>query len=139
MAKSLSPQNFFLPVFLLVFVLVLLPLGVFAAGIVPCGGAPTEGSTTPEPPCTFAKLVEMGNNIVKFLLFRAAAPFAVLLFMWAGFLFMFKSSSAGEITKAKGIFWNVVVGFLIALAAFLIIKLLITGLGINTIPSSFNA
>jgi hypothetical protein len=49
--------------------------------------------------------------------------------MWAGFLLMFKSSSPGSMDEAKGILWNVVVGFLIALAAVLIVKFILFSLG----------
>ena len=74
----------------------------------------------------------MGNNIINFLLYYLAAPIAVLMFMWAGFIFIFHSDNPGEISKAKGIFRNVVVGFVLALAAFLVIKLILLGLQVDT-------
>lgn len=55
---------------------------------------------------------------------------ATLLFMWAGFLYMFKATSGGQ-EEAKKIFWNVFWGFIIALAAFLIIKLILNGLEVK--------
>ena len=76
-------------------------------------------------------MIALGNNIINFLIYTFAVPFAVFLFMWAGFLFIFKSSSEGELTKAKGIFWNVVVGFLFAVGAFLAIKLILMTLQAN--------
>lgn len=91
--------------------------------VIPCDGVAVK--------CDFTALITLGYRIIDFLLFKFAAPFAVILFMWAGFLFMFKSSSEGEISKAKGIFWNVVIGFVVALAAFLIVKLVLTGLGVS--------
>lgn len=120
------------------------PILAGAASVIPCTGSdvgPPQGETRsadapPVKKCTFADYVTLGNNIINFLLFRFAAPFATLLFMWAGFLFMFKSSSAGEVTKAKGIFWNVVIGFVVALAAVLIIKVILAGLMVGASYSS---
>lgn len=107
--------------------IVLIPVLVGAAGIVPCGGISEAG--TDKAQCTFNDLVMLGNKIIDFLIFYFAVPFAVFLIMWAGFIFLFYSSSEGEITKAKGIFWNVLWGFLIAVGAFLAVKFLLTTLG----------
>ncbi len=118
----------------LLLVAVLIPFVSLAAGVVPCNKTLVNGKFT--DPCDFDKFVTLGNNIIDFLLYSFATPFAIILFMWAGFLFMFKSSSEGDITKAKTIFWNVLLGFIIALAAFLIIKLILLGLEAE-IPQQF--
>lgn len=89
--------------------------------IIPCDGSQQR-------PCDFKALVTLGNNIIDFLIYKFATPLAVLLFMWAGFLFMFNSASEGNVTKAKGMFVNVLIGFVVALAAFLIVKMVLTGL-----------
>lgn len=98
-----------------------------AVNVIPCGkGVPNTGAGT--QPCTFDDLVTLGQNITSFLLKDVAIPFAVILFMWAGFLLMFKSTSAGSMQEAKDIFWSVVVGFVIALAAVLIVKFILFAL-----------
>lgn len=114
-----------------VFVLISLPLMASAAGLIPCNRVLNSGTGKFDDPCNFSTFVTLGNNLVNFLLFKFATPFAVILFMWAGFLFMFKSNSEGDISKAKNIFWNVFIGFIIALSAFLIVKLILLGLGAN--------
>ncbi|GEM_PF-4512382 len=123
---------------------IFIPIFAGAASVIPCTGTevslPAGETRSADAPanrrCTFADYVTLGNNIINFLLFKFAAPFATLLFMWAGFLFMFKSSSAGDISKAKGIFWNVTIGFVVALAAVLIIKVILAGLMVGASYSS---
>lgn len=113
--------------------LVILFIPVFAyANLIPCNNTFDQAQGKFTDPCGFSTLVTLGNNIINFLWRDFAAPFAVVLFMWAGFLFMFKSGSSSDLSKAKGIFWNVVVGFIITLAAFLIIKFLLVGLGVGS-------
>ena len=103
---------------------IVVPFSASAAiNLIPCGRSIDAG--TPRAQCTFNDLVTLGNNIVNFLLKDVALPFAVILFMWAGFLMMFKSASSGSLDEAKSILWNVVVGFLVALAAVLIVKFIL--------------
>ena len=103
--------------------LIMVPIGLAFAqgGIVPCSGAD----------CNFEKLIQLAQNIVNFLAFRAAPAIFVILFAWAGWLFIFESSKEGSISKAKGFLWNVVIGFIITLAAFLIIKVILSGLEVK--------
>ncbi len=99
--------------------------------IIPCGGS-GDASSPENRPCTFNDLVKLGNNVVNFLIKGFAAPFAIILFIWAGFLMMFKSSSSGSLDEARSIFWHVVVGFVIAMAAVLIIKFILFALQAKT-------
>lgn len=111
--------------------IICLPFLASAAGLVPCGGP------APEEPCKFADLVTMGHRIINFLIYDFSMPFATVLLIWAGFLFMFQSSDPGTLAKAKNMFWSVVVGFVVALAAFIIIKLVLVSLGAD-IPTQLS-
>lgn len=113
---------------------VIAPLFANAINIIPCGNGPAPAKGTVEYAnweCSFDKLVSFGQNITTFLLQVVAIPFATILFMWAGFLLIFKSSSAGGMEEAKGIFWNVVMGFVVALAAVLIVKFILFALQVK--------
>lgn len=78
--------------------------------LVPCEG----------PDCQACHLVKLAQNIINFLV--AAGVFvAVLMFVYAGFLYITGGADQGRIKKAHGIFGSVLVGFIIVLAAWLII------------------
>ena len=90
-------------------------------GIVPkCG----EGG---QEPCGACELVELGHNVLTFIIFFAAFV-AAFLFAWAGFLYVTSGPNPDQISKAHKIFFNVLVGFVIALAAWLIINTILLAL-----------
>lgn len=85
--------------------------------LVQCDGVPDLAKG--EVKCDFAALI----NQVKFLvnwMFYIAIPFTVGLFAYAGVLFM--STDPKNVTKARGLFGNVVKGFVIMLLAWLIVR-----------------
>jgi hypothetical protein len=61
------------------------------------------------------------NNIIKVLLTIAIVFVAPLSIAYAGFLFVVNPTSAGDISKAKSVITNTVVGIVIALASWLIV------------------
>ncbi|MFM2357377.1 MAG: Type secretion system pilin [Candidatus Parcubacteria bacterium] len=70
--------------------------------------------------CGFNDIVGLINRLVKFV-FYVSVPIAALLFAYAGFLFLTAGPNAGQADRAKGIFTNVAVGFIIILSAYLIV------------------
>lgn len=96
-------------------------------GLVPCGGKNENGTEQPE--CNFGYLITMANTVIHFVLFDLAMPVAALLFAYAGWLYLSSGANPGNRTKAKAIFIDVLIGFAIALAAWLIINTILTGLG----------
>jgi len=88
--------------------------------IIPCDGVDVK--------CTFDMLVQLAQNIIEF--FITASPFvAAVAFAWAGWLYITAGGDKGQISKAHGIFTSVAVGFIIILAAWLIVKAILVGLG----------
>ena len=74
----------------------------------------------------------MVNRIVDFILKDLVLPIAAIMFAYAGFLLITSGGEAAQArTKAKDIFTNTLLGLLIAMAAFLIIKTLLHILGFN--------
>jgi hypothetical protein len=80
--------------------------------------------------CGFKDLMALVNTVINFILYKMVIPIAAIMFAYAGFLMITAGGeAAGARTKAKNIFTNAVIGLAIAMAAFLIIKLLLTTLG----------
>ncbi len=115
--------------------MVSVPLQTHAEGLVPCGGYlhDAEGKLiSEEPVCTFGYVILLAQNIIEFLIFKLAAPLAALVIAWAGFLYLTSASSPAQREKAKKILKNVVIGFILALAAWLIVKTLLSSLGVES-------
>ncbi len=96
---------------------------VNAAGLVPCGGPP------PEPECNLCFLLQMGKNIVYFLLEYIAIPIAVLVIIYGAFMIMFAAGNEDRVKSGRGIIQTAVFGVVIALAAWLIVNTIISVLG----------
>ena len=111
-------------VFVIVFMLLILPsisFAVYKLGdpLVPC----TDGKA-----CDFNQLMTLVNNVITFILEYMAIPIAAIMFAYAGFLLV--TAQGGEAkSKAKNIFSDAVIGLIIAMAAFLFIKLILSTLG----------
>lgn len=104
---------------LIVFVVMLLPVSVDAALVpVQCADPQMCGS------CEFVSLI---NNVIQFIV-QIASLLAVIVFIYAGFLMVTSQGNPSQLTKAKGLFANVVIGLVILLAAFLIVNTILSGL-----------
>ena len=100
-----------------------MPVFSLAAGLVPCDTAEA---------CNFDALIALVNKVINYILLLAI-PIAAIMFTYAGFLLVTAGGeSAGAKTKAKTIFTNAVWGLIIALAAWLIVKLILTTVGFST-------
>lgn len=112
----------------------------FSGGIVPDCNQTGETSADPDSPtaskyttaCNFKMLGVLINNVITFLLVVFATPLAAIIFAYAGFLLIFSGANEHNKGKAKGMITNVLVGYVIALAAWLIIHTILTSLGFPT-------
>lgn len=105
------------------------PLAVSAQNQAPSDGVVNCSGITD---CTWDKLVGAGgliHNIIYFLLFGLAMPVAVIALVVAGVMLVTKPAVPESRTRAKKIIWSVIFGLILALAAYLIIQTIITGLG----------
>jgi len=114
-------------IFILILSVFLLPALSFGADLIPCG-------TTANPtPCGgdlgWKQLMTLINNVIQFILFDMVVPIAAIMFAYAGFLLLFSGGDTSKKSKAKSIFTSVVIGFIIAIAAWLIIETILTLLG----------
>lgn len=79
--------------------------------------------------CNFNSLMDTVNRIITFLLVLTL-PIVAIMFAYAGFtLITAGGESSNARTKAKGIFFNAVIGLLIAFCAYLIIFFILKTLG----------
>lgn len=108
-----------------------LPIFAFAAlpPLVPCGN-------TGQPVCNFYQLTKLVQNIINFLVYMAA-PVAAVAFAWAGVLYLTAAGDEKKIGQAHTIFTDVLIGLGIVLSAWLIVKLIVTGLGVKSSLTPF--
>ncbi|MEK7120518.1 MAG: hypothetical protein AAB840_00315 [Patescibacteria group bacterium] len=114
--------KFFKKILIYAFVL-FLPVLTFAVGE---GG---EGLLEPdcdgvEIQCTFGQFFRFVQDIIEFLIFYLSIPVAVLLVIWAGWLYL-TTGIVDKKSKAKDILWAVFIGFAIMLSAWLIIDFIL--------------
>ncbi len=93
----------------------------------------SSGSTLvpacPAGGCGFDELMKLINKVINFLLFTIAMPLAAIIFAYAGFLLITAGGDPAKVTQAKAIIKNLLIGFVIALAAWLIINTILSTLG----------
>lgn len=88
-------------------------------------------------PCDFNFFFELINNIIKFLLFVIATPLIALIIMYTGYLYITAGGSEGKVEKVKHILWNAVIGYVIALSAWLIVNTIISVIKIDPTINTF--
>lgn len=83
-------------------------------------------------PCGFGQIMALINKVINFLLIDLVMPLSAIIFAYCGWLFITSGDNSGKRTQAKGILFNVLIGLVIALASWLIVKTILVGLGYNT-------
>ncbi len=81
--------------------------------------------------CDFDKVMQLINRGINFLLFVIATPLVAIIVCYVGFLFLTSGGNPERLTKAKSILKNVIFGYIIALAAWLIVNTIFSALGVN--------
>jgi len=93
------------------------------------GGGSHLVPSCPGGVCGFNELMIMINRIINFILLDIATPIAAIVFVYAGILLIFSGGDSGKITKAKAMIKNLIIGFVIVLAAWLIVNTILSTLG----------
>lgn len=107
---------------ILIVIVAILPLFVSAQTFIVCNPAPPSGTD-----CDFSKLILLANNIIKYCIVLGTSIFSIV-FMYAGFLYMTARGDTGQISKAHGLFWDAIIGFVIMLAAWLLVDFILVSL-----------
>lgn len=98
-----------------VFILFLFNISItYGAGLVPCGGGT-------EPACDFNQFIIMAQTVINFIL-GLSVTVAVIMFTYAGVLYLTASGAQDQIKKAHKIFTNVLIGFIVIISAWLVIN-----------------
>jgi hypothetical protein len=87
-----------------------------SGGIVPCHTARD---------CDFNRFLQLLDRIINTLLFVVAIPFAAILFAVAGFKYVFSGGNTKVAGEVKSMIQKVVIGLIIALAAWSIVKIIL--------------
>jgi hypothetical protein len=77
--------------------------------------------------CTWCELGKLIQRIINFLI-GISIPLATLLFAWAGVLYFSSGANPGNMDRARKIFSDVFIGFLIAIGAYVIINTILVAL-----------
>ena len=79
--------------------------------------------------CDFDMIIKLINTVITFVLIKLATPLFALILIYVAWLYLSAGGSPENVTTAKKIFKNVVIGYIIALAAWLIVKTILAALG----------
>lgn len=97
-----------------------------AQGLVSCGY---------DEHCNFADVIGMANNLINFILTRLILPIAAIMLVYTGFLYL--SGKQSNVEKAHSVFPKVIIGLIIILASWLIVRAILYALGIDVEDYSF--
>lgn len=128
--KSKSVRWLLLPsISIIVLLVIFSPTALLAQtgqGLVPCG----PGTSVAK--CEFCHFFVLIQNVYKFLMFTILPPLAILSVAIAGFLWFTSAGNQNQAGKAIAILKAVVVGLVVAYAAWLVINFVITLIARNT-------
>lgn len=109
-------------------------------GLVPCGkevcinGEYDENGIClgdeKEFPCTFCHFFVMLDGIIDFVLFKIVPPVAILMLVIGGVMFFAAAGSPEKLGTAKKLITSVVIGLIIIFAAWIIIDLFFSLIGV---------
>jgi len=122
-----------LSIFILGFVIIFSPFLVVEAvefkGLVPVCNTIVNDSGGFEDPCDFNMVMAIVNKVIDFLLITLATPLFALIIIYTGWLYLSAGGSQENVKKAKHIFKNAFIGYIIALAAWLIVNTILKAVG----------
>ena len=107
-------------------VLVIVPIFAYAQGLVPCTGVTIEGDRS-FTNCGFCELVQLVNRVVDWLI-GVLSIIAAIMIAYSGFRLVTSGGNSGAKEEAKKMITNIVIGFVIVLAAWLLIDLMMQSL-----------
>lgn len=88
-------------------------------GLVACDG----------PDCNFNTLIDTINRVINFLIFYIGFPIVAIVVAWAGVKLLTSGGSEKAKSEAKSMIFKVIIGLVVALLCWAIIKLILVGLG----------
>jgi hypothetical protein len=95
-----------------------------ARGLVPCGGYEDDAGTVREPDCTIGLIFIMAARVTNWLI-GLAGVFAVYQIIAAGFWLAISQGNEETISQKKKALSNAVIGFVMALMAFMFVNTIV--------------
>lgn len=90
-------------------------------GLVPCKNT-----------CDFNDVLQLVNNLIVFLIKELFIPIIILLFMYAGYQYITANGNPAKVANLKKMVGHIVLGMLLVLCSWLIVKTLISILSSDT-------
>jgi hypothetical protein len=119
---NLFTQRIIFPVLVLAVISVIAFSPLLASAAIfelPCEGVKKDANHTED--CNFEQLVELGRRIIN-AIFYLSIPIAAIVFAWAGSLYLTSAGNESKMKQGKSMFLKVLVGFVVILAAWLLIN-----------------
>lgn len=122
--------------FAFVFSLLIFNFASAQGGLVPCG--------EPGNPCETCDLITLANNAVKFGVKFIILPLTALGILASGIVLLTAGGSQTQLERGKSMLWAIIIGFFIAMSAWLIINtilgtLVVGNFGYNPLTETFPA
>ncbi|MEI6528749.1 MAG: pilin [bacterium] len=95
--------------------------------LIQCGNTLTKNADGALKTCDFTDFVATIGRIINWIS-AMAMTISTIVLIYGGFLYMTSGDSAGDRTKANNMMWNVIKGYVIILAAWLVVKTLLVTL-----------
>lgn len=80
--------------------------------------------------CEWPEFIALINELVQFAVYLCVVT-ATLTFAYAGFKMMTSGDNAGARSEAKSMMWNVTLGIVVILTAWLVVQFVLTNLGLK--------
>ncbi len=88
---------------------------------------PCDGSA--DSPCGFPELIILIDNSILFILKYMIMPISAVIILYAGFKYLTSGGNPGKRTEANKLFVNLLWGLFFCLAAWVIVKIILTTFG----------
>lgn len=94
------------------------------------------GEDWQKKPCEIGDLLTLAQGIINTLLFIIVTPVAVIILLYAGYLYLTSPYNPGQRGQAKKMFVAALKGYALALAGYIIVKTIVLGMiGTNDVAT----
>ena len=103
------------------------------AAIVPCGLSENvwdDDEIDESAPCTLCHFFILIMKVVNFILFKLAAPLALLMLIIGGAMFMLAAGNPNTITQARKLISSVLIGIVVIYGAYFAVGLVLQTIGL---------
>lgn len=81
--------------------------------------------------CNVESVFLLINNVIKFFFTDILIPLVVIMLVYVGFGYLTAGGDVGKKVKLVGLLKHIILGIVLILSAWLIVKIILTGLGVD--------